>query len=100
MPRKSKIDLKNTLESLNMPALLPESQFRATRVSADARLDDTAFCVSGGESTRMEPAIHAIETPLAQFKIMRLPGFDRTPPRVNNAGQVIRMNCVAGGPIL
>ena len=38
MPRKSKIDLKNTLESLNMPALLPESQFRATRVSTDARL--------------------------------------------------------------
>src|SRR6266849_7686354 len=61
---------------------------------------DTTFRVSRGESARLEPAVHAIGTPLAELKIMRLPGFDRVPPRVDHARKVMRMDSVAGGPIL
>src|SRR5258705_3253197 len=61
---------------------------------------DTTFRVSGGKGARVEPAVDAIGTSLAEFKIMRLPGFDRAPPRVDHARKVIRMDGVAGGPIL
>src|SRR5216684_7808115 len=61
---------------------------------------DTAFRVSRGQSARVEPAVHAIGTPLAQLKIIRLPGFDRVPPCINHAREVTGMDSVAGGPIL
>src|SRR5216684_2784354 len=61
---------------------------------------DTTFRVSRGESARLEPAVHSIGTPLAELKIVRLPGFDRAPPRVDHARKVIRMDGVAGGPVL
>src|ERR1700730_2738803 len=38
---------------------------------------DTAFRVSRGESARLEPAEHAIGTPLAELNNVRLPGFER-----------------------
>ncbi len=61
---------------------------------------DTAARVSHGESARLEPPVHAIGTPLAELEKIRLPGFDRAPPRVDDARKVIRMDGVAGGPIL
>ncbi len=48
----------------------------------------------------MEPAVHAIGAPLAELENIRLPGFDRASPRVDHARKVIRMDSVAGGPIL
>jgi hypothetical protein len=39
------------------------------------------FCISRGESPSLEPAVHAVGTPVAEFENIRLPSFDRTPPR-------------------
>src|SRR5260370_11483697 len=61
---------------------------------------DTTFRISRGEGARLEPAVHAIGTPLAELKIMRLPGFDRVLPRVDHTRKLIRMYSVPGGPIL
>ncbi len=58
------------------------------------------FRVSRGQSARLEPAVHTIRTPLAKLKHIRLPGFDRAPPRVDHARKVLRMDSVASVPIL
>src|SRR6266446_4503519 len=61
---------------------------------------DPTFRVSQGETACLEPAVHAIGSTLTKVIRIRLPGFDRVPPRVEQARKVIRMNGVAGGPIL
>ena len=61
---------------------------------------DTSFHVPQGEGARLEPAIHAIGAPLAEFKNIRLPGFDRASPRINRTREVFWMDSVASAPIL
>ena len=61
---------------------------------------DTTFRVSRGESARLEPAVRAIGPTLTMLILIRLPGFDRAPPRIDHARKVIRMDSVADGPIL
>lgn len=61
---------------------------------------DTAFRVSCGESTSLEPAVHAVGAPLAKLENIRQPGFDRTPQRIDHARKVIGMDGIARGPIL
>jgi hypothetical protein len=58
------------------------------------------FRVSQWEGARLEPAIHAIGPPLTEFKNVRLPGFDRALPRIDHARKVVRVDNVAGAPIL
>src|ERR1700730_9759584 len=61
---------------------------------------ETTFCVPRGERARLEPPVHTIGTPLAELNSIRLAGFDRVRPRVNDARKIIRMNGVAGRPVL
>src|SRR4029077_6436760 len=61
---------------------------------------DMAFDISLGKGARLEPAVHTIGAPLAELKNIRLSGFDRVLPRVDHARKIIRMNGIAGGPIL
>ncbi|OLE63219.1 MAG: hypothetical protein AUG04_06295 [Deltaproteobacteria bacterium 13_1_20CM_2_69_21] len=61
---------------------------------------DTTFRVSQGETARLEPAVHTVGSTLTKLIRIRLPGFDRVLPRVEQARKVIRMDGVAGGPIL
>src|SRR6266446_963995 len=97
--------LRNEIYELpELPLVLPEFLLRPLSLVSVSQQHvpacDTTFRVSRGESARLEPAVHAIGTPLAELKIMRLPGFDRALPRVDHARKVIRMDSVAGGPIL
>jgi hypothetical protein len=48
----------------------------------------------------LKPAVHAIGTALAKLKIMRLSGFDLAFPGFDHARKVIRVDGVAGDPIL
>src|SRR5260221_8281269 len=50
---------------------------------------DRTFRVSRRECARLEPAIHAIGTPLAELNDERLAGFDRTTPRVDKPRKVV-----------
>src|SRR5216684_3583523 len=61
---------------------------------------DTTLRVSHGERARLEPTVHAIGSTLAKLILIRLPGFDRAPPQVDHARKVVRMDGIAGGPIL
>ena len=61
---------------------------------------DATFRVSHGERARLEPAVHAVGSTLTKLILIRLPGFDRAPPHVDYARKVIRMDGIAGGPIL
>ena len=45
----------------------------------------------------MKPAVYAIGTPLAELKIMWLPGFEPSTIRVHYAGKVIRMDMLEVG---
>src|SRR6266478_2509130 len=61
---------------------------------------DTTFRVSQGKTACLEPAVHAVGSTLTKLIRIRLPGFDRVLPRVEQARKVTRMDGVAGGPIL
>src|SRR3984893_7543157 len=61
---------------------------------------DTTFRISRGEGARLKPAVHTVGAPLAELKIMRLPGFEPTIIRVHYAGKVIRMDMLEVGRIL
>ena len=47
----------------------------------------------------MKPAVYAIGTPLTEFKIVRLPGFEPTSIPIHYAGKVIRMDMLEVGQI-
>jgi hypothetical protein len=53
------------------------------------------FRVSRRKSARLEPAVHAIGAPLAELKNARLAGFHRSPPRIDHAREIIRIDCGA-----
>src|SRR6266478_3044896 len=97
--------LRNEIYELpELPLVLPEFLLRPLSLvnvrQQHVPAGDTAFRVSRGDSARLEPAVHAIGTPLTELENIRLSGLDRAPPRVDHAREVIRMDGVAGGPIL
>src|SRR6266853_2428449 len=61
---------------------------------------DLTFCVSRGESARLEPAVNAVGTPLAKLQLIRFPRLDRVSPHLDHARKVIRMDSIARRPIL
>src|SRR5216684_5517008 len=96
--------LRNEIYELpELPLVLPEFLLRPLSLvnvsQQHVPAGDTTFRVSRGESTRLEPAVHAVGTPLAKLKNIRLPRFDRALPRFGHTRKVIRMDDVAGGPI-
>src|SRR5260221_9707941 len=61
---------------------------------------DTILRVSHGKRARLEPTVHAIGSTLTKLILVRLPGFPRAPPQVDHARKVVRMDGIAGRPIL
>src|SRR3954471_7122935 len=66
----------------------------------DVPADDATFRVSHGQSANLEPAVYAISTPATVLNVVGMPGFDRTRKGGHHAGEVMRMDDVAGGPTL
>src|SRR5271155_1927251 len=60
--------------------------------------DDTSLNVPPGESANMEPAVYAIGTTDAVFRLVWLPAFERASPRGQHSRKIIRMNNVGGSP--
>src|SRR5260221_9274481 len=61
---------------------------------------NAAFGITLRKPSNLEPSVHAIGSTATILEIKGLPGFDRTPPGLAHARKVIRMDHVAGGPIL
>src|ERR1700722_2306860 len=60
---------------------------------------NTTFRISRGEGARLKPAVHTVGAPLAEFKIMRLPGFEPALIYVDHARKVIRRDSLEVGRI-
>ncbi len=62
--------------------------------------DDAPDRISQGEAVRVEPAVDPVSTAEAGLNVVRMAGFDRSPPRGKDIGEVIQMNGVGDRPTL
>src|SRR6266849_2640829 len=62
--------------------------------------DNAAFGITLRKPSHLAPSVHAIGSTAAMLELERLSRFDRAPPGVAHARNVIRMAGVVGGPIL
>src|SRR5258708_40098229 len=62
--------------------------------------NNAPFGITLRTRSKVEPTVHSIGSTATSLHIARLPSFDRPLIGVDHARKVIRMDGVAGGPIL
>src|SRR5262245_43903076 len=62
--------------------------------------EDPAARVTNRKSSNLEPPVRAVGTPEAVFELVGLTETDRTLPRSDDAGKVVRMDDIRGHPLL